>query len=133
MEQKNNKYMSFFEQLKRLVSLYIYDIRLTTAEKLTVLLSAIAIFAIILVFTALFIVFASMAIAELLETVMAPFWAFMIVAFFFLLCGVLFFAFRIEIIINPISRFLSGLFIAPPTIHHKQSNQPQKQNDSHEY
>ncbi len=79
--------MSFFEQLKRLVSLYIYDIRLTTAEKLTVLLSAIAIFAIILVFTALFIVFASMALAELLETVMAPCWPFTIASFFFLLCG----------------------------------------------
>lgn len=115
MEQKNNKYMSFFEQAKRLISLYIYDIKLTSAEKLTVLLSSIAIFAIILVFASLFIVFASMAIAGLLESVMAPFFAYMIVALFFLLCGVLFYAFRIEIIINPISRFLSGLFIAPPS------------------
>lgn len=114
MEQNNNKYVNFFEQLKRLVSLYIDDVRLTTAEKLTILLSTIAIFAIVLLLLALFIVFVAMAVAHLLESVMAPFWAYMTVALFFLLAAVLFFAFRTELIINPVSRFLSRLFVAPP-------------------
>lgn len=124
MEQNNNKFNSLFKQAKKLALLYFEDFRLTSTEKLTVLLSTIAIFGIILVFLALFIVFAAMAVAQLLESVMAPFWAYMTVALFFLLSAVLFFAFRTEIIINPVARFLSGLFINPPVDHsaNKQSN-----------
>lgn len=114
MEQKNSKFNLLLEQIKKLVSLYYEDFRLTSTEKLTVLLSTIAIFGIVLVFLALFIVLAAMAVAQLLESVMAPFWAYMTVALFFLLSAVLFFAFRTEIIINPVARFLSGLFVAPP-------------------
>lgn len=130
MEQKNNnKYLELFEQVKKLASLYLKDIKLTTAEKLTVLLSAIAVFAIVLVLAALFIVFAAMAIAQLLESVMGSFLAYMIVALFFLLLAVLFFAFRKELVFDPVARFLSGLFVDPPvdlSAHKSTSN-----NESH--
>lgn len=114
METTNNKYYTLFEQLKRLATLYLDDIRLTAAEKLTILLSAIAVFAIVMIFVSLFVVFAAMAVAHLLESVAAPFWAYMMVAFFFLIIAVLFFAYRTEIIVNPVARFLSRLFVAPP-------------------
>ena len=130
MEQNNNKFNSLFKQAKKLALLYFEDFRLTSTEKLTVLLSTIAIFGIILVFLALFIVFAAMAVAQLLESVMAPFWAYMTVALFFLLSAVLFFAFRTEIIINPVARFLSGLFINPPVINPPVDHSANKQSNS---
>lgn len=130
MEQTNNKFLGLFEQVKKLASLYLQDIKLTTADKLTVLLSAISIFAIVLVLAALFIVFAAMAIARLLESVMAPFWAYMIVALFFLLSAILFFAFRRELVVDPIARFLSGLIIAPP-VDPSVSNKSNSKSGSH--
>lgn len=130
MEQNNNKFNSLFKQAKKLALLYFEDFRLTSTEKLTVLLSTIAIFGIILVFLALFIVFTAMAVAQLLESVMAPFWAYMTVALFFLLSAVLFFAFRTEIIINPVARFLSGLFINPPVINPPADHSANKQSNS---
>ena len=78
---------------KRLISLYIENVKLTAAEKLTVVMLA----------------FLSGACIELLALVLPAWASYAILGGFFLLLVVLVIAFRKHIIVNPIARFVSRL------------------------
>ena len=79
---------------KRLISLYIENVKLTAAEKLTVVMSAAVLLLVALVFGIFMLAFLSGACIELLALVL-PAWAS--------------YAFRKHIIVNPIARFVSRL------------------------
>ena len=88
---------------KRLISLYIENVKLTAAEKLTVVMSAAVLLVVALVFGIFMLAFLSGALV-------LPAWAsYAILGGFFLLLVVLVIAFRKHIIVNPIARFVSRL------------------------
>lgn len=98
----------------RYLKLLIEDTRLNVAEKLTRLMSAVAISAILLFMAVVTLVFLSLGISMALSEVMKPLWAFIIVAgFYLILCAVLIIS-RKQLIIDPIARFLSKLLLNPP-------------------
>ena len=84
---------------KRLISLYIENVKLTAAELLLVAL----------VFGIFMLAFLSGACIELLALVLPAWASYAILGGFFLLLVVLVIAFRKHIIVNPIARFVSRL------------------------
>ena len=102
------------ENVKRLVTLHLDYARLTATEKLTIILSTVAIYALVVIFATLSLVFLTLGVGHLLATTIAPHFAYLIVAgFYVVVLGVLI-LFRKAIFVNPIARFLSKLFINPP-------------------
>lgn len=99
-------------ELKNYYLLQKKFIRLDTAEKLTVILSAIGIALIILILVALICFFGTLALAFYLGNVLdnVPL-GFIIVAAFLVLVLLFFYAKRKSFIVEPIARFIGQLFI----------------------
>ncbi len=95
--------------------MYVENIRLTSAEKLTVLFSSVALFVTAFVLGIIGMIFISIGLASMLEDYIAPFWSYFIIAAVFLCIVVILFVFKTQIIINPIARFVSKLLIDPPS------------------
>ena len=79
---------------KRLISLYIENVKLTAAEKLTVVMSAAVLLVVALVFGIFMLAFLSGACIELLALVLPAWASYAILGGFFLLLVVLVIAFR---------------------------------------
>lgn len=100
--------------VSRYVKLLVEDTRLNVAEKLTRLLSAIALASLVTIITTVALVFVSIAVGIALSDMLTPLWAFVIVAGFYLLVLVLLITCRRVLLVNPIARFLSVLLLEAP-------------------
>lgn len=101
--------------VKRLVTLNLDYARLTAAEKITILLSTIAFFALVAIFGTLVLIFVSIGIGHLLATTTdARAMAYLYVAAFYLVVFILLFVFRKQLFVNPTAKFISKLFCKPP-------------------
>ncbi|MDE7426461.1 MAG: phage holin family protein [Muribaculaceae bacterium] len=98
----------------RLVQLNIESARLGVAEKVVTFLSAAALTGAKVILGALFLVFASVGVGHLLASSIAPHIAYLLVAAFYLLLFILLIIFRKQLIIDPISRFITRLFLPDP-------------------
>ncbi len=108
--------------VQRYLKLLIEDTRLNAAEKLTRLMAAVAMAAILLFLAVVTLVFLSLGLSLALSEVMAPLWAFIIVAgIYIILCAVLIIA-RKQLIVDPIARFVSKLLLNPPVKETKQND-----------
>lgn len=95
--------------LKRLLSLYLDNVKLTVTEKLTVLLSAGVTLVIFLVLGIFSLAFFSGALLELMSIVLPAWASYLILGGFFVLVIVAVALMKKQLIINPISRFISRL------------------------
>lgn len=109
----NNK-NTLFETLKRLATLYIENVKLSSAEKLTILFSGIALFAIVLFLALIALVFVAIGLATMLESYIAPFWSYFIIAGVLFVCIAILIIGKTQFIVNPIARFISKLLLNPP-------------------
>lgn len=100
---------SLADLLKRLVSLYIESVKLTAAEKLTVVLSAGVLLIVALVLGIFALAFISGACIELLALVLPAWASYSILGGFFLLLVIGVLVFRKTLVVNPIARFVSKL------------------------
>lgn len=91
----------------------VESLRLSAAERLTLLLSAIAIAALATILGTAVILFVSIGAATLLQSV-APHSAYFIVAGFYALLLVLLFLLRRPLVIDPVARLVTRLIVAPP-------------------
>lgn len=113
--QEPNSFQDLMTSVKRLVSLNLDYARLTVAEKMTILLSTIAFFALVAIVGTLVLIFVSIGIGHLLATTTdARAMAYLYVAAFYLVLFILLFIFRRQLFINPTARFISKLFCKPP-------------------
>ncbi len=103
----------------RYVTLQLDYARLTAAEKLTVLLSTIAFFALAVIIGMITLVFISIGIGHWLAVTIAPYTAYLFVSMFYLLLLVILVVFRRQIIFNPAARFISRLFLKTPENKHE--------------
>lgn len=110
-QEKGNRFSAMFHEAKEYFELKVEYARLTAAEKVTLLLTATALAAIatLLGFAVLF--FLTIAAAHWLGLVMSMALAYTIVMGFFILLLVLVIAFRRPLLFDPISRFISKLFL----------------------
>lgn len=113
-ENIGTKKTTLVDNIRQLAGLYIENAKLTTAEKLTLLFSGIALFAGVMFLALIAMIFIAIGIASLLESYIAPFWSYFIIAAVFLLALVALFLLRTQIIENPIARFISKIFLTPP-------------------
>lgn len=88
-------------------------IRLSAAERLTLLLSAIAVAALTVILGTAVILFLSLGAARMLSAV-APHGAYFIVAAFYALLLVVLIAMRRRLITDPVCRLVTRLLVAPP-------------------
>lgn len=108
-----NSFQGMIDHLKRLVTLNIDYARLTAAEKVSILMSTIAFYAVAGVVGMLLVLFISFGVGHLLATTVAPEVAYLYIAGFYLVVFVLLVVFRRQIIVDPITRFITKLFIDP--------------------
>ncbi len=100
--------------LKRFLHLEVENIRLTAAEKSTVLLATISFCVIAFVIGACSLLFLSVGIVKMLSLTLPVYWTYLILGLFYMGLFILLFAFKRVIIIDPIARFMSRLFVEPP-------------------
>lgn len=105
---------SLLDAGKRLAALYIDNAKLTLAEKATQIIAALALCLIGMLLGIVALVFLIIGLATLLENFIEPFWTYFIVGGAFLLIIGLIVIFRVPLVYNPISRFLSRLFLDSP-------------------
>ncbi len=105
-------FQQLYDDVKKYIQLQTEYVKVEFVEKLTVLVSALLIIflVIILIMGALFYLFFS--VAYLLEPIAGSMTiSFLIISAFYLLLTFLLFVFRKKLIINPLVRFLSRLFL----------------------
>lgn len=113
MQQPNNL-QNLYDSIKRLITLNLDYARLTAAEKMTVLLSSIAFYAMVAILGTLVLIFVSIGVGHLLATTVAKVAAYLYVAAFYLALFILLFVFRKKLFIDPTARFISKLLVNPP-------------------
>lgn len=91
----------------------IENLRLSAAERLTLLLSAIAIAALATIFGTAVVFFLSLGAAKLLEAI-SPHFAYFIVAAFYALLLAAVLILRRPLVVDPVARLITRLLVAPP-------------------
>lgn len=118
MEHRDNRPQGITSALTASVSRYIKllleDTRLNVTEKITRLLSALTLCALLLVLAIAALLFLSIAACRALGDVMNPIWAYIIIAAFYALLAVIVFLGKNTLIVNPIARFVSRLLLEAP-------------------
>ncbi|MDE5661702.1 MAG: phage holin family protein [Muribaculaceae bacterium] len=112
---ENKGTMSAFTQAAgRYIKLLIEDTRLSIAEKLTRMLAAVALCALLTIVGTVALVFISVAAGIALAGVIDPLWSFVIVAGFYILLLIVIVTCRTALLVNPISRFITRLVLPAP-------------------
>lgn len=114
LNEKPNSFQAVYDSIRRLLTLQLDYARLTVAEKLTVLLSTIAFYSMAVALASLVLIFLSIGLGQLLASTDLGKFAYFIVAGMYVVLLVLLFIMRKRLIINPIARFMSRLFVEPP-------------------
>ena len=113
MSEKQNQINTLWAEMKEMLKLNVDYAKLTVAEKMTLLLTTAAFALLGFVLISLFMFFLSLAIVRCIATGVGMIWAYFIMCgFYMILLGVII-AFRKQLIINPIARFVSRLFFNP--------------------
>ena len=107
--QQENTVKDLYAKVKELITLRIDYARLTLAERMTMLLTAMIIGFATLLLASFAIYFFSLAAAEWIRESIGMVWSCVIVGGFYLLLIALIFALRKPLIVNPLARFLSKL------------------------
>lgn len=108
-------YKSLFNQAKVFISSKFDYSKLTLAEKLSIILVQIAIFAIALLIGFSILMFLSFALVNTLSKATdSPALSYLIVAGIWALICLLIFTFKTVLIVNPITRFVTKLMFNPP-------------------
>lgn len=110
MAEKESQIKTLWEEIKNYIALnYDYG-RLTLAEKLTVLMTAVALCAIAFSLVTLMMFFLSMALVRWIAMSTGIIGAYFIMFGFYVLLLVAAVVFRKALVVNPISRFITKLF-----------------------
>lgn len=118
-DNQPSAFTSLYQTAIRYLQLELDYARLTAAEKLSVLLSTIALYSLIVILGVVTLLFISIGVGHLLASTIAPHMAYLIVSAFYLLLLVLLVIFRKELIFNPAARFISKLFVKAPDQRHE--------------
>lgn len=113
-----------YSAIKLLLGLKVEFIRLKTTEKLTIILAAIAFYAVAMTLGLVCVIFLSIGLGKLLAEAMAPYAAYWIIAAIYLVAFVLVFVLKRQIFVDPIARFMSRLLVEVPE-EERDCNMPQ--------
>lgn len=107
-----NQYIRLWEEFKKFLRLQIDYTKLTAVEKVSLLLSAVAVAIVSGLLCACALFYLSFALACALEQWIGAEWAaYMIVGGVFAVLLLIVYAFRKQLIVNPVTRFVTRLFL----------------------
>ena len=113
--ETENKYSHIWDEIKKYFQCEIEYAKLTATEKLTVILTAMAVITVIIILGGMALFYMSFALVYLIESwIDSTFGAYMIVSGLLLLMLGIIIIFRKSFILDPIARFISKLFLDPP-------------------
>lgn len=118
-ENQTSNFKRLYSIALKFATLHLDYARLSAAEKLTVLLSTIALYALIVILGMITLVFVSIGVGQWLAATIAPYTAYLFVSCFYLLLLIVLIVFRKQIIFNPAARFISKLFLKTPEERHE--------------
>lgn len=110
MSDKQNQLNTMWAELRTTLKLNVDYAKLTAAEKLTMLLTTLAFALLAFVLISLIMFFLSIAVVRCMATGVGLIWAYFIMCAFYVVLFVVAVAFRKQLIINPVARFVSRLF-----------------------
>lgn len=114
-DKPDSDYKRTWDEVKKYLFLQVDYAKLTATEKLTVLFSAVAVIAVVLILGTGVLFYLSFAFVQLLAIWLGnALWAYLVMSGIFAVVLGLVFIFRKQWIINPVARFLSKLFLSPP-------------------
>lgn len=105
----------FIATIQKYIELNIENVRLSAAEKTSILFTSIAFVAMVIIVGTISLFFISIGIGHLLASTIAPHWAYMFVAGFYVLVLILIIVFKNRLFLYPITKFVTRLLLAPPT------------------
>ena len=108
----DSPYSRLRSQATNYTKLYIRYLRLTGAEKVTEFLTAACVAIGVFVFAVIFFFFISIAVAHWIAPQIGLAWAYAIISFVFLALIGLLIALRKPLLMNPIAKFISRLFLS---------------------
>lgn len=114
MKEEILMFRGLLQSGKRYARLAITCIRLSFAEKMTVVLAVILLSAVILLIGGFALLFLTMGCVEMLCQSVDRYWSYLIVGGLYVLILSTIIVFRRQLITNPISRFISRLIIDMP-------------------
>lgn len=114
MDNSRQTLGSVFDSIKRLLTLNIEYARMTAAEKTSLLLSAVAFYSVMLIMGSLVLFFLSFGVGHLLAVTVAHVAAYLYVAAFYVALLVVLVVFRRKLFVDPVTRFVTRLFVEPP-------------------
>lgn len=115
-QRDNQSLHTLWVMVQKLGHLYLSKMRLDLSEKLSRLLSGVALALIVLILGICVMVFATLAISAVLNDVLADYWSYLIIGGFYLLLIVLLIVLRGPLLSNPIARFISRIIVESPQV-----------------
>lgn len=112
MQDSQNFVTRLYEQVKEFSTLSLENFRLLLAEKLTMLLSMIALAVIVFGLMLVMFFFLSVCIANLLADVMPLAWAYAIMAVVDLVLTACVILFRKQLLMDPVARFITRIILS---------------------
>lgn len=107
-------YKKFFNEARKYFSLEWDYTKLTAVEKMAVLLSSIAFVAVVIIIGTFALAYVFSALIDVLATALGCTWGAQLIAAAILLVLLLVvFAFKRQLIVDPVARFVSKLFLKP--------------------
>lgn len=107
-------YKELWQEIKKFFTLELNYTKLTAVEKLSVILSAVAFIGVLMILGACLLFYASTALVFLISDLIGSTWgAYLIVAGVLILLMFIVAAFKKKLIINPVTKFLTKLFLNP--------------------
>ncbi len=111
---QNEDIRSSISNMKTWGRLYVENLKLLSIEKGTVLFGHAALAGVLAVLSIIAFFFISLALVFLLAQVLPLMWSFLIMGGVYVIAGILAIVFRNVLFMNPICRFMTRLFLAPP-------------------
>lgn len=110
---QRSPYSILWQRVRRLLSLEVDNAKLLMADKLTVLLSQIAFWAVVFIIGTAIALFFTIGVASLLLNHMPAHWVYICIAAFYIIVLAIVAALRHRLFVDPIARFVSRLILDP--------------------
>ncbi len=109
--EKENSYVRMWESLKSYGSLRLELLKLTAAEKLTMILGLLAMGLVCVLLGSVLLFFVSLSIVQFIAPYVGFGWAYLIMALLMLVVIVVVLLLRRSLILNPLARFISRVLL----------------------
>lgn len=111
-DDKKNSYLKLWDTLKRFLTLKTEDIKLTMAEKATIVVSTLVVCTVITILAACMLFFLTIAAAQWIGESLGLSWAYLIIGGAYAILITFVAILRKQLIIDPVSKFITRVILS---------------------